>query len=257
MPSSPFLSVPFLSVIVPAYNEEARISASLTAIADYLGGQNYSWEVLVVDDGSTDATARLAGEFIGNNSRVHLVSVPHGGKGWAVKQGMLRAQGQYRFLCDADLSMPIEQLSRFLPPDGPAADIVIGSREVPGSRRINEPWRRHLMGRIFNVLVRLLAVSGIQDTQCGFKCFKGQVAQQLSALQRLNGFGFDSELLFLARKLNFSVAEVPIDWYYQPRSKVRPVQDSLRMIGDLLSIRWSYFRGRYGKRGSPVHGHAP
>ena len=257
MPSSPFLSVPFLSVIVPAYNEEARISASLTAITDYLGGQNYSWEVLVVDDGSTDATAQLAEESIGSNSRVHLVSVPHGGKGWAVKQGMLRAQGQYRFLCDADLSMPIEQLSRFLPPNGPAADIVIGSREVLGSRRINEPWRRHLMGRIFNLLVRLLAVPGIQDTQCGFKCFKGQVAQQLSTLQKLNGFGFDSELLFLARKLDFSVAEVPIDWYYQPRSKVRPIQDSLRMIGDLLSIRWSYFRGRYGKRVSPVHGHAP
>ena len=183
--------------------------------------------------------------------------MPHGGKGWAVKQGMLRARGQYRFLCDADLSMPIEQLSRFLPPEAPAADVVIGSREVSGARRIGEPFGRHLMGRIFNYLVRLLVVPGVQDTQCGFKCFKGSVAEELSSLQRQRGFAFDVELLFLARRRNLTISEVPIDWYYRSHSKVRPLWDSLRMVGGLISIRWSHLRGRYENSASPVRGHAP
>ena len=240
-------SRPFLSVIVPAYNEETRISSSLVAISNYLLSQPYSWELLVVDDGSTDTTAKIAQESIGDDNRIHLVKVPHGGKGWAVKQGMLKAQGEYRFLCDADLSMPVDQLSRFIPPSGPDADIVIGSREMMGSRRINEPLIRRFMSRIFNYLVRMMAVPGLRDTQCGFKCFKEHAAKKLTYLQKLHGFGFDPELLFLARKLNLSVHEVPIDWYYQPESKVRPVRDSIRMIRDLLFIRWRYFRGRYDK----------
>jgi len=237
----------FLSMVIPAYNEEARIELTLATVTGYLRRCPFSWEVLVVDDGSTDATAALVKKYIDGNPGVQLVGVTHGGKGWAVKNGMLRAQGQYRFLCDADLSMPIEQISRFLPPNGSSGDIVIGSREVPGARRIGEPWFRHLIGRVFNIFVRLLAVPGVQDTQCGFKCFRGQVAQELSTFQKLRGFSFDAELLFLARKLNFSMVETPIDWYYRPHSKVRPLRDSFRMVVDLLGVRWNYLRGRYGE----------
>jgi glycosyltransferase involved in cell wall biosynthesis len=245
-------SGPFLSVVIPAYNEEARIASTLDAVTRHLQGCPFSREVLVVDDGSTDGTARLVQTFIDSHPGVYLVRVPHGGKGWAVKHGMLQARGQYRFLCDADLSMPIEHLSRFLPPQCPASDIVIGSREVPGARRIGEPWRRHLMGRVFNFLVRTLTVPGIQDTQCGFKCFKGQAARELATLQKLKGFSFDAELLFLARKRGLSIAEIPIDWYYRSNSKVRPLRDSLRMVLDLLSIRWNSLRGRYGKASAAI-----
>ena len=250
-------SQPFLSVVIPAYNEEARIEDTLSTVTDYLRSQPFSWEVLVVDDGSTDSTAQLVEANIENDRRVQLIGVPHGGKGWAVKQGMLRARGQFRFLCDADLSMPIEHLSRFLPPHGPSSDVIVGSREVSGAHRIGEPLSRRLMGRIFNLMVRLLAAPGIRDTQCGFKCFKGQAAQELSSLQRLNGFGFDAEVLFLARRLDLSVAEVAIDWHYRSNSKVRPLRDPLRMVKELLSIRWNYFRGRYGKTSVSLREHVP
>jgi len=223
------------------------MEATLSKVVGYLQDKPFSWKVLVVDDGSTDDTAALVRERFGDNKAVQLISVPHGGKGWAIKQGMLRAKGQYCFLCDADLSMPIEQLSRFLPPTGPDSDIVIGSREVPGARRIGEPLTRHLMGRIFNLLVRFIVVPGLQDTQCGFKCLKGEVAQELGKMQRLKGFGFDVELLFLAHKLNLRVTEIPIDWHYRSHSKIRPLIDSLSMVRELLIIRWNYLTGRYGK----------
>ena len=250
-------STHFLSVVIPAYNEESRIRATLSATTTHLRKQPYPWEMLVVDDGSTDATAELVQEFIETCEDVELIRVPHGGKGWAVKQGMLKARGQYCFLCDADLSMPIEQLSRFLPPDGPSSDVIIGSREVKGARRIGEPWSRHLMGRAFNVLVRLLVVPRVRDSQCGFKCFRWQAAQDLCSLQSLHGFGFDVELLFLAQKWKLSIAEIPIDWYYRSHSKIRPLKDSLRMIRDLLTVRWNNFRGRYNKAFASLREHTP
>ena len=236
---------PFLSVIIPAYNEETRIAESLRKVVAYLAAQSYTWEVAVVDDGSTDATASLVKAVAEEHPNVHLISVPHGGKGWAVNRGMLWTSGEYRFLCDADLSMPIEQLSRFLPPDAPPFDIAVGSRETPGSRRIGEPSLRHIMGRVYNLLVRMLAVPGLSDTQCGFKCFRGQVAQGLFPVQRLFGFSFDVEILFLARKGRLRISEVPIDWYYRPESKVRAYRDSLAMSADILKIRWHCLRGRY------------
>ena len=236
---------PFLSVIIPAYNEEARIVDTLTKVVRYLSSQAYTWELAVVDDGATDATASLVRRFAEDQPEVHLISVPHKGKGWAVNQGLRWSTGEYRFLCDADLSMPVEQVSRFLPPDLTGFDVAIGSREVPGSKRFEEPSQRHAMGRVFNLLVRLLAVPGISDTQCGFKCFRGQVAEELFPKQRLPGFAFDVELLFLARKRRLRIIEVPIDWYYRSQSKVRPFKDSLAMSKDILAIRWNYLRGRY------------
>ncbi|MFQ5860503.1 MAG: dolichyl-phosphate beta-glucosyltransferase [Dehalococcoidia bacterium] len=242
----------FLSVVIPVYNEQQRILGTLQQVTSYLAQQPYTWEVLVVDDGSTDATRSLVEQFARETGGVSLLALPHGGKGWALKGGMLKASGQYRFLSDADLSMPIEQLQRFLPPQLTGYDLAIGSRELPGSRRIGEPPARHLMGRVFNALVRLLAVPGIKDTQCGFKCLRGEVAQELFTLQRLHGFSYDVELLFLARQRGYRIVEVPIDWYYQPRSRVHPLRDTLQMTRDLLRIRWGHLRGKYRSLPTPA-----
>ena len=239
---------PFLSVVIPAYNEGSRIGDTLRSVADYLGTQAYTWDVLVVDDGSTDDTAQVVGSFAGSDPRIGLLSVAHGGKGWAVRNGMLHSRGEYRFLCDADLSMPIEQVSRFLPPSVEGCDIAIGSRELPEARRIGEPSRRHLMGRVFNGLVRLAVLPGISDTQCGFKCFRGPVAEGLCGSQMLSGFAFDVELLFLARKQGLRIVEVPIDWHYRSLSRVRPFRDSLSMAIDIMKVRWNHLRGRYRQK---------
>ena len=239
------MSKPFLSIIIPAYNEERRIVVTLRDVVDYLSRQSYTWEVVLVNDGSTDATERLARDFKQTHPNVHMMNVSHGGKGWAVRHGMLWAIGEYRFLCDADLSMPIEQISRFLPPAAVDFDIAIASREVSEAQRIGEPYKRHFMGRVYNLLVRLLAVPGVSDTQCGFKCFRGEVADDLFSLQRLYGFAFDVEILFMARKRGLGVREVAIDWYYRPESKVRPMTDSVSMGRDILKIRWHNARGMY------------
>jgi glycosyltransferase involved in cell wall biosynthesis len=240
---------PFLSIIIPAYNEESRIGQTLERVTAYLKGQKYSWEVVVANDGSIDGTGDIVREWWAGCAGVKLLDLRHGGKGWAVKNGMLQSRGRFRFLCDADLSMPIEHLERFISKEGSKWDVAIGSREAPGSRRIGEPWGRHLMGRIFNTLTRLLAAPRIKDTQCGFKLFRAAAAERLFGLQRLEGFGFDAEVLFLARKMGYSMGEVGIDWHYQPRSKVRPVRDSLRMVADLFNVRWAYLLGRYKVKG--------
>ena len=242
--------MPFLSIVIPAYNERHRIVGTLNEVVDYLTPQAYSWEVIVADDGSTDGTADLVRGFAEANPGVRLLTLSHRGKGWAVRHGMLDAGGEYRFLCDADLSMPIAQISRFLPPDSPEFDVAIGSREVQGSRRIGEPGTRHLMGRAYNLAVRALVLPGLADTQCGFKCYRGGVAEEVFSLQRFDGFSFDVEVLFLARLRRMVVVEVPIDWYYRSQSKVRPVRDSLAMARDILKMRWYHLSGLY-KRPRP------
>ncbi len=239
------MSHPFLSVVIPAFNEESRIAGTLQQVVAFLESKPYCWEALVVDDGSSDGTAALVSGFVDQYPQIRLLRLTHKGKGWAVKHGMLAATGRYRFLCDADLSMPIEQVERFLPPVVEDAHVVIGSREAPNARRIGEPGRRHLMGRIYNFLVRNLAVPGIQDTQCGFKCFRGDIVPGLFQRQTLDGFAFDVEVLFLARKAGLTIREVGIDWYYREHSKVRPINDSVAMTLDMLKIRWRFRRGRY------------
>ena len=234
------MSPVFLSVVVPVYNEEPRIIGTLEQLLSFLQRWPHTWEVLIADDGSTDASAELISKFASRYPNVYLLSLPHKGKGWAVKNGMLAAQGQYRLLCDADLSVPIEQVERLLPPQTEAVDVAIGSREAPGSRRIGEPERRHLMGRVYNALVRLLAVPGVRDTQCGFKCFRGKIVPELFQGRTIDGFGFDVEVLFRARRAGMSIMEVGVDWYYRERSKVRPVRDSIAMTRDLLGMRWRY-----------------
>ncbi len=231
---------PFLSVVIPAFNEESRISHTLSQVVDYLTARDYTWEIVVADDGSRDATAGLVDQVIMDHPNIQILRLPHRGKGWAVKNGMLAARGEYRLLCDADLSVPIAQVERLLPPLGPGSDIVLGSREAPGAARIGEPARRHLMGRLFNLLVSRLAVPGLADTQCGFKCFRGAAAEDLYPRQTMDGFAFDVELLYLARKRGLTFAEVGVDWYYRSQSKVRPVRDSFAMTLDLLKIRWRH-----------------
>ena len=243
---SPEASLPqlHLSIVIPAFNEEAQIRSTLDQVIAFLDSRPYSWEIVVADDGSADATAIVVGELADGRPEVKLLRLPHRGKGWAVKHGMLAAVGEYRFLCDADLSMPIEQVERFLPTQIGKAVIVVGSREALNSRRIGEPLRRHLMGRFYNWLVRLMAVPGISDTQCGFKCFPGEQASALFQQQRTNGFAFDVEILFLARQSGLTVTEIGIDWYFREESKVRPLLDSVVMTWDLIKIRWLHRRRR-------------
>ena len=236
---------PFLSIIIPAHNEAQRLPPSLEQIDNFLQEQSYSTEVIVVENGSSDGTIEIAKSFEKNMPFLRVFHEEARGKGLAIKRGMLEAVGQYRFLCDADLSMPIEQVNRFLPPNLESVDVAIGSREVPGSRRYNEPPYRHFIGRIFNTMVRWLVLPGLQDTQCGFKCFHEIVAEAVFPLQRLDGMSFDAEVLYIARKKGFKIVEVPIDWYHDPDSRVRLVKDSLRMGLDLISIRLRDLQGKY------------
>ena len=238
----------YLSVVIPAYNEERRLPGTLAAIGEYLSARSYAWEIIVADDGSGDGTAELVRRAAQVNPNIRLLTLPHRGKGWAVRQGMLAAAGEYRFLCDADLSMPIEHLARLLPPAAPNAAIVIGSRAAPGARRVGEPRRRRVMSRVFNAVTRLLATPGIADTQCGFKVFRADAAAALFPLQTLDGFAFDAELLFLARRYGFRVGEVGVDWRYRSESKVHPFRDGFRILRDLLLVRWRWHTGRYRSR---------
>lgn len=237
----------YLSVVIPAYNEERRLPDTLDTVRAYLATKAYPWEIVVADDGSDDATAAIVARAGQKDERVKLLPLPHRGKGWAVKNGMLAARGEYRFLCDADLSMPIDLLERLLPVGASSLDIAIGSREAPGARRIGEPRRRWLMGRIFNAMTRALATPGISDTQCGFKVFRAAAAETLFEIQTLDGFAFDAEILFLARRRGFSVAEVGIDWHYRSESKVRPIRDGWRTFRDLIIVRYRLLTGRYGR----------
>ncbi|HEX2172080.1 MAG TPA: dolichyl-phosphate beta-glucosyltransferase [Dehalococcoidia bacterium] len=235
----------FLSIVIPAYNEEGRILPSLERIDAYLAGQDYPAEVLVSDDGSRDETTKVVEVFAADHPNVRLIRNPHRGKGAAVRAGMLAARGDYRFLCDADLSMPIEEVSRFLPPALTDADVALGSREAAGARRYDEPIHRHLMGRIFNTVVRLVAVGGFNDTQAGFKCFRAEAAEWLFSRQRIDGFGFDVEVVYLAVKRGYRVVEVPINWYHVPSSRVDPLRDSIRMFFEAFSVRLNDRRGLY------------
>ena len=236
----------FLSIVIPAYNEERRLPGTLEAIADHLKGQAYTAEIIVVENGSTDRTADVVREFARQHPAARLLISPRRGKGLAVMVGMLAARGAYRFLCDADLSMPIEELVRFVPPALEGYGVAIGSREALGARRYDEPLYRHIMGRVFNGLVKLVAVPGLEDTQAGFKCFTAAVAQDVFTFQTMEGFGFDVEVLFIARKRGYRIVEVPIQWYYRADSRVRVVSDTLRMFRDVLMVRWNNLRGIYG-----------
>lgn len=239
------MSNPLLSIIIPAHNEETRLPRTLEQVFAFLASQEYSAEVIVVENGSSDRTLDVAQGFAADHPNLHVIHSAARGKGLAVRTGMLAASGEYRFMCDADLSMPIEQVNRFLPPALRDFDVAIGSREVKGARRYNEPAHRHLGGRFINLIIRLLILPSLQDTQCGFKCFRAAVARDLFAHQTLDGWSFDIELLFIASRRKYEVLEVPVDWYYRSESKVSAVRDALRMIDDIFRIRRNARRGLY------------
>lgn len=239
---------PFLTIVIPAYNEENRLAQTLPKVAEFVEKQDYEAEVLVVDDGSEDRTAEVVTAFSAQHPKIRLISAQHGGKGHAVRAGMLQAQGEYGFLCDADLAMPITELPKFLPPQLNGYKVAIGSREIEGSIRYEEPFYRHLMGRVYNWLVKVMAVSGFEDTQCGFKCFHRSVIHDLFSHQTIDGFGFDVEVLYLAQKRGYSIVEVPIHWYYQTESKVHPIRDTIRMVQDMITVRQNDLRGLYDRQ---------
>jgi glycosyltransferase involved in cell wall biosynthesis len=230
---------PFLSIIIPAHNEEPRLAQNLDEIIAFTNAQSFYTEIIIVENASVDRTFAIATEYAGNQKNIHVLHDDRPGKGLAVKTGMLAASGDYRFICDADLSMPAAEISRFLPPTLTGVEIGIASREALGAVRHNEPPLRHLSGRVFNTLVRIIVLRGLQDTQCGFKCFTRKAAETLFPLQTIPGWTFDVEILALAQKLGVSIAEVPIPWYYHGDSKVRVIRDSLKMTRDLFRIRAS------------------
>ena len=245
-------TTPHLSVVIPAFNEEARIGPTLDALVGYLDTQTYSREVVVVDDGSTDDTVGVVERRAARpETPVRVESMPHAGKGWAVRHGMLSSGGRYRFMCDADLAMPVRHLDDFLGRMDEGYDIVIGSRQIEGARRFGEGIARHFRGRVFNWVVRLVAVGGFQDTQCGFKCFRGEVAEELFSRQMTRGLGFDVEILYLATRRRLRVLEMPIDWHHQQMSRVGSVVEPFSMLRDALAVRIRAARGLYGSAAKP------
>ncbi len=242
------MSNPFLSIIIPAYNEEDRLPQTLEQVFSFLNSQTYSAEVFVVENGSQDRTFQIAQSYKERYSQLRVLKAPGRGKGLAVRLGMLEAQGDYRFMCDADLSMPVSEINRFLPPELTDFDIAIASREAPGAVRYNEPEYRHLGGRAVNLMIRLFALPGLHDTQCGFKCFRAPVAEELFRLQALDGWSFDIELLFLARRRGYRVLELPIPWYFNAESKLNTVSDATRMGLDILKIHANALRGMYDSK---------
>jgi glycosyltransferase involved in cell wall biosynthesis len=209
-----------------------------------------SWEVRVVDDGSLDATASLVAREAEAEPRVVLQRAAHRGKGAAVRSGLLASRGELRFICDADLSMPVHEMTRFLGAVPAECDVAIGSREGAGAKRIGEPVHRHLMGRAFNGIVRAVLLPGVPDTQCGFKLFTARAVQSIFPATTLDGWAFDAEALYIARLQGWRVKTVPIEWHYRDHSRVSTFRDPWKMFADVCRVRLNALRGRYGKVGS-------
>jgi dolichyl-phosphate beta-glucosyltransferase len=235
------LSDPFLSIVIPAFNEAGRLPRTLGRVAAFLRDFGRAHEVLVVDDGSVDATAekaRAAGATV-------LRSERNRGKGHAVRRGMLLARGQRRLMTDADLSTPIEELTRFLEKMDEGCDVVIGSRALPGANiEVHQPWFRENTGRLYNLFARAVALPGLHDTQCGFKLWSAAAARDAFAAARLDGFTFDVETLYLARKRGYRIAEIPVTWRNDAATRVG-LRGGSAAFADLLRIRLYDWMGRY------------
>ena len=229
---------PFLSVIIPAFNEALRIVPSLEKISNYLAGRKTEHEIIVVDDGSSDATADLVKTLSDKNPAIRLiVNDKNEGKGAAVKRGVMSSWGEMVYFTDADLSTPIEEIEKFFPLF-PAYDIVIGSRSIDGADvQVHEPFYREILGKIFNKFVRALCVPGFVDTQCGAKMFRKDPAQTLFPLLQTSRFSFDVEVLYVALRLGYKIKEIPIRWAYSANTTVRTFSDGPRMLLDLFRIR--------------------
>ncbi|MCH7952107.1 glycosyltransferase family 2 protein [Patescibacteria group bacterium] len=250
-------SRPFLSIVIPAYNEAENFKQGvLDEVHEYISRLPYESEVIVVDDGSEDKTADLVERWIKNKKHWRLIRNPHKGKARAVADGVLQAGGEFILFTDFDQATPIGEIEKLLPFMEKGYEVAIGSREVKGSRREHEPSYRHIMGRAWNILVQAVAIPGIRDTQCGFKLFERKAAHELFANLSVYADGeekeaytgaFDVELLFIAQKRGFQIAEVPVYWKHVETSRVHPIRDSIRMFADLLRIRIADLTGKYDK----------
>ncbi len=228
-----------LSIIIPAYNESKRIGSSIRQIKAYQRATGQDIELIVSDDGSTDDTASVVAQAVGDWKVGVLRSAGNRGKGHAVRQGVLASHGDIVLFCDADLSTPIEEADKMMRVLENGADIAFGSRALPDSDvQVHQNILRETMGKAFNVLARFAAFRDIHDSQCGFKCFKGDAARKLFAKAKLDGFCFDAEIAFLAQRAGYRIQEVPVIWRNSPQSKVHILADPLKMFLDLLRIRW-------------------
>jgi glycosyltransferase involved in cell wall biosynthesis len=240
---------PQYSIVVPAYNERARIGATLEQILEHLRAQKWSAEIVVVNDGSRDETASFVGQFAAEHPEVRLIENPgNQGKGYAVRNGMLNARGKVLLFTDADLSSPITEADKLFAALENGADVAIGSRWMdPTLQFQRQSLKRQIMSRAFNLFTRAILTFPYHDTQCGFKAFTRHAAEKIFPLQRITRWGFDAEIIYLAHHMKLKVAEVPVAWGHDERSKIHPWRDGFYMGLDTLKIRWLSLTGRYSK----------
>lgn len=242
------------SLVIPAYNESSRIRPTLDEILRYIGAQKWDAEIVVVDDGSRDDTAGIVREYALAHPQVRLVQNPgNRGKGFSVRNGMLHASGDICVFSDADLSSPIAEAEKLLAAIAGGADVAIGSRWLRAELQTErQPLYRQAFGRIFNLLLRVVLGLHFKDTQCGFKAFRREAAQRIFPLQKIERWGFDPEILFLARRMGLKAVEVPVTWAHSEGTRLHPFRDGIRMFGDVMQIRWNALTGVYTRAPVPV-----
>jgi dolichyl-phosphate beta-glucosyltransferase len=247
---NPFLSSLTYSIVLPAYNESQRIASTLDQILVHARKREWNLEVIVVNDGSTDDTAQIVAAYSRKNPVLRLIENPgNRGKGYSVRQGMSEARGDVLLFSDADLSSPIAEADKLFAAIQQGADIAIGSRWLNAEMQIKrQPPHRQLFGRIFNLMLRLGLGLNYKDTQCGFKAFTRNAAQKIFPLQRIERWGFDPELLYLANTFGLNVAEVAVAWSHREGTHLRPVRDGMNMFAEILAIRWNALSGKYTER---------
>jgi dolichyl-phosphate beta-glucosyltransferase len=231
-----------VSIVIPAYNEQARLPQTVMRTLRYCAEQELDFELIIADDGSSDETLALARQFERQDVRIRALACPHMGKGSAVRLGMLNARGELVLFMDADGATPLHEIATLAAALDAGSDVAVGSRVIPQSAQVEvrTSLHRRLIGRTFAFFVNLFAVQGIADTQCGFKMFRRDAALQIFSLQKLAGFAFDVEVLFIARRLSLTIVEIPVNWVGQPGSKVNLVTDSMKMLWDISLIRWTH-----------------
>jgi len=244
------LGQPIYSIIIPAYNESLRLGATLDAILAYAEQKRWEWELIVVDDGSRDTTKEIVQACVQKNPRVRLLENPgNHGKGYSVRNGMLQGKGEILLFSDADLSSPIEEAEKLFAAIQNGADIAIGSRWLdPGLLTRKQPIYRRILSRIFNLSLRLVLGLKFKDTQCGFKAFSRRAAQAIFPPQKVERWGFDPEIIYVAQRLGFKIAEVPVRWAHSAGTRLHPIRDGIHAFWDVLAIRWNALNGAYGEK---------